>query len=1687
MGPFPDDYVVVEELYRSGRSVVSRARRGLDPASVVIKQPAPGLPENVARARFAHEAAMRRGLDPRWALQVLDHSDLRLVLEDFGGRSLQQIMKGSRLSLERALELACGLTETLAGVHRAGVLHGDVHPGNFIYNESTGCLKISDFDLSLRVESGGQVADSLIQGNLSYVAPERTGRLNVPVSYPSDLYSLGVTLYQLFTGRLPFESDDPLRLVHSHLALEPEPMTSVDAKLPAGLSNIVQRLLRKEPGQRYQTADGLHHDLLQCQVELQSLGEISDFSLGSGDRPNHFELPGQLYGRERHCEQLRAALERAEQGGCQVVLVAGPSGVGKSSLVRRAAAPASGYFLTGKFDQLSSEKPCSALMEALDQLALQLLTENEDRLEQWRARLYERLEGSLGLLVQHVPGLASLVGPQPPPPPVASAAAQGRFLAAFQQLLQLFASSEHPLVLFLDDLQWADALTVRLLTQLATSPESRGLLLVLAYRDQELTRARPFCHALSQFSAAVRVELAPLTSSEVLQLLTDCLRCPFGQLEELSRVVIEKTEGNPFFVRQFLQSLYSEGHLSYSAKLGGFSCNLDKVRAASITENVADLLAHKLERLPAETLRLLRLAAALGNRFHLATLRSISDQDLEAELRPALEMGLILAAQGSEATYKFQHDRVQRAAYEGLPPEQRPALHSEIGRMLLARLAPESLEERLLEVVGHLNRAECQPEDRAAWAALNLRAGDKAREAAAYDLACTCYRAAAGLQDWTEDADLTYRTHYQLSESLRLNAQLGEAMEVLEDALLEVQDPCRQAELEGLRMNLYHSQGHMDKALGCIRKAAQLLGVELPKNPGGCIQSEIQNVLEWAESGRVERLLRLPELQDARLATVMEVLTWATPIAFQAEPALGALITLKLVALSLEHGNSLHSARAYCVLYRVLEWYDEPEVGYRFACVGRHLNSRRQESQARSAIEFTYAYFIGPWNQAWSDILVAFRRSWDQGLASGDYQHMAYSGIFEIFAALLGGRPLPQVVTQAETCLRTCHQLGEANKASYLEAVLQVVQQMRGQRKWERPSLGATSASLMMRFTLHCAELVRAFHAEDETGVVSSLAAMRPLLPSCWGFLTEVFYYLYGGLGAASRADLETLQESLEWMRSRRCQANFAAPTCLLQAEMHRLRNEILEASDLYDQAIALAGKYGLLGLEAQANQLAGQFWMRRGKNAFASHYLRTAHRLYQHWGAGALAGALELRYNAFFSNRMTGASCSATQTSDLLDYASLARATQAISGEIVLDRLLSTLTELLIENAGAQTGALILEQERGWEVCALRTVESAPVEVVSGLPLRRAPISQGVVQFVLRTGQKVVLTDARLHSAFANDDYVRSRNPRSVLCAPIRHKGRLLGALYLENNLLVGAFDEQRLSGLEILLAQVGVSLENARLFARERQQAEVLEELVSHRTRELRQANERLHDEIVNRERMENEMRLGQKLQAVGQLAAGVAHEINTPMQYIQDNLTFVREVSEKWQGLDEDSSEVPEALDAALEGVRRVTAIVRAMKAFSYPDQSERALVDLNVAIENTLLVARNEYKLVADVVTEFQPLPACLCFGGELNQVVLNLVVNAAHAIEETGQRGTIRVGTRVEGEAIVVEVADNGSGIPQEVQARIFDPFFTTKDVGKGTGQGLAIARSAVERQGGQLSFLSATGAGTTFTIRLPLR
>ena len=1762
---FPD-YTIFERLHASERSAVYRARRMSDDRLVIIKASAPDLLPEEALVRYEREHELLGSLRSEGIITsygVVRQADCAaIVLEDIGGISLKDHLQRGRVPMAEAIDIALAIARALRDVHTAGIVHRDVNAYNVIHNPTTRATRLIDFELATRwrMDNHGFIAPGALQGTLAYIAPEQTGRMNRRVDVRADLYSLGVTLYELFSGCLPYRGEDPTAIVHFHLAIEPPSLNQIDSNVPEVVSDIVMRLLAKAPEQRYQTAVALETDLGECARRLLETGAIERFGLSEDDVSDRFELPEKLYGREAQVASLLAAFERSAGGAVETVVASGCAGIGKTSIVRELYAPVTrrrGYFANGKFDLLWRDVSYVALVAALEDLVEQLLTENEASLARWRERILAAIAPNAQAVIDALPTVELVIGAQPPLVPLDAAAAHNRFCLTLQKFIQVFARKDHPLVLFLDDVQWADASSLNLLRMVATSAETESLLLILAYRDNEVSENHPLPAMLEELGRRggriVRLAVAPLARAHIVELVADTLHQGPDAIARLADVLAWKTDGNPFFIRQFLQALHADGRIHFDGKARRFTFDLATIENAPITDNVIDLLAHNLERLPHDTQRVLTLAAAIGNRFDIETIAIVADSsaaDVHEALQPALGAGLVMPVSELEYVddgsgrpglmcrrFAFQHDRIQEAAHARLSPEEEEELHVEIGRLLLARTPRCDLDDRLVDIVNHMNRGLdllVEEDERARVGELALRAGRRARAAGAYAVAVTSFRCAAQLRGWTEDYAAAFQANVGLAESLHLCLDFPGAVAVIDQATGRAASSHDLAELYALKTNLCLHTGAFREALDCCRQAARLLGFVLPQDPSE-IASKTEEVMAFVfariAKTPIESLIDLPRLHDRDKVALIELFYRSMPAAYQAEPPLSALMAIAGVAVSIEHGNCPASAVSYTTVAMVLRSMGLEDWAARFGKLGFDLNKRLDDRSLRASVGMIYGTFTAPWVEPLAPCIALLREAAKNGLESGDYAHMGYAANLVLQLSIFSGEPLGELSEEAQRTHKLVLELGEATIGAIVATSLRLIRAYRGEPA--DGSDGPPGVTTVTAAQIDTLRLEQRFMFGDVVGALALARATAPMLAATPGMITSAFQRFFHCLAATGtwnetdRPELEATLEANQILMKRwadHCPANFLAMYLTVEGERARLRGNTDEALDYYDRAIAAASKYGLLKLEALANELAARFWIGRHKRELALVYARKARHLYAQWGAHGKVQALEREHPQIAPTvtlaRATTSSSLTGNASESLDLAALLKAARAISSEIVLDNLLEVMMEVILENAGAQVGALLLGEHGKLRVRACHGPGAAGIAVVDGIALEDADwIPEGIVNYVARRRESVIADDAGLDPRFATDERVRARRPKSIMCTPIRQKGHLTGVLYLENNLVTGAFTHGRLEALNILVAQIAVSIDNATLFAKQKEHAEELAnyrdhlaELVADRIKELSDANQLLREESLARERMEIELRLAQRLQTVGQLAAGVAHEINTPMQYVGTNLEFVNKAFGDVMALVDDcrknaspdeapnpkrekrigflKKQVPQALDQALDGVKRVTEIVTAMRAFSHPGQKEKMLTDVNDSIQTTLIVGKNEYKYVADLETDLGEVPLVMSFVGEINQLLLNLVVNAAHAIQDvvgtSGERGTIRVATRHEGSSVVISVSDTGCGIPEAIRDRIFDPFFTTKQVGRGTGQGLAIARSVVDRHGGSLTFETETGKGTTFFVKLPL-
>ncbi|KYF73559.1 AAA family ATPase [Sorangium cellulosum] len=1458
-------YVDLELLYEGADTVLYRARRRHDGQPVVLKvlRRDHASPHALRRLRREHEIA--GAIEASTAI-VQPHAlepfgdQVALVLEDFGGSSLERLL-GGPMPLERFFPLALRLTDALAELHRHHIIHKDIKPQNLIYNPETGQVKITDLGIAClsQRESPHLAHVGLIEGTLAYMAPEQTGRMNRWIDERTDLYSLGVTFHQMLTGTLPFQAGDPVEWVHCHIARVPPPAHALVPSIPPLLSAVVLKLLSKAAEERYQSAAGLRRDLDECFARWRASGTIDAFLLGQRDISDRFQIPQRLYGREREVEALRAAFERVvAQGRPELVTVAGYAGIGKSSLVAELHRPIvreRGFFLSGKFDQTARNVPYRAFHQAFRALVQEILGVSEERVGRWRQHLREALGPDGRLLVDVLPELGLLLGSQPPVPELPPTEAQSRLHATLQRFVAACATKEHPVALFLDDLQWADAGSLQLVEQLATYAGSEHLLLIGAYRDNEVGAAHPLrltlAEARKRGAAISELALEPLSAAHVEALVAEAVHAPHApaeQVEPLSRLVYEKTGGNPFFVLQFLIALHQEGLITFDAEEGRWRWNIAAIRDKGFTDNVVELMAGKLKRLSAPAQDALKLAACLGSSVDLDTLAVVARRPAE-ELREALDEaareGLLLYRRTG---YRFLHDRVQQAAYSLIPAAQLAEMHLEIGRLLLRARRAEERDDALFDVVGHLNRGAALLRSRAErddLAALNLRAGRKAKAAVAYESAAALFAAGLSLlapDRWETQHELAYALTLERAHAAYITGGFEEAERLLEELRDRATTRSETAAVVALVLPFHLTRGQCDSAVEIGLSWLHACDIDLPLHPAGAqIEEETESFWQALGDRSIEDLIHLPPMTHPEARITMSVLDGMIGPALFVDPDLHYLVALRMVKLSLRHGNAETSAHAYTTFARMFG----PRSGryrdaYRLGKLGHDLAETSGLLTTRSTAFTLFGHHVVFWTRHYRETYPPARAGFSAAVESGNLNMACVNGVWTALFQPLCGEPLEDVLHEVEERLGFVRGFGHAFGYCALLSCHAMIQMLRGRpvrfstldgSSLDPPAFQAWLEQRALRPVLnhyHSARAQALFVLGSPGEAVA--AATRVKVEHSFrhephAVTAENFYYL--ALSHAALCDetrptplgelpeplLECERQLGEWARSG--PDNFLHKHALVRAEIARLLGDGMEAIALYEQAIASAREGGFVQHEAIACELAAGFYRARGVTTPADSYLRRARAGYFAWGAHAKVEQLDQRYPHLVERRPIAPTITFAVRAEQFDVLSVVKAAQSISGELKLPRLLETLLRLAVEHAGAEEGCVVLARgERLWTAAV-----EAPGGVVRLLDAGEAPpgaLPQSVLNYARRSHERVLIDDAAAaRHRFMEDEYFRRKRPRSVLCLPIVRQARLIGLLYLENNLVTGAFTPARLSVLELLASQSAISLENAMLFS--------------------------------------------------------------------------------------------------------------------------------------------------------------------------------------------------------------------------------------------------------------------------------
>ncbi|MFT3926453.1 MAG: AAA family ATPase [Myxococcales bacterium] len=1822
----------VRQIQTGARFAVFRALRDGHP--VVIKTLRPDRLDPRSEERLRQEGALLASMAVPGVVSVIASGELEgrpaLVLPDVGPNDLEDCLRGARLDLPTFLDVAVQMAAIVAAVHRHGIIHRDLSPANFV-RDVDGRITLVDFELGARSERGpAEASEELgalaaasnhpgqLEASLAYMAPEQTGRMNRPVDQRTDLYALGATFYALLVGAPPFSSNDPLELVHAHLAQTPQTPASVRPQIPQLLSDLVMKLLAKMPEWRYQTAEALQHDLEEARRRFQASGTIATFDLAQRERRD-LQLPAKLYGREHERATLEAALTRAVTGQNELVVIRGLAGSGKTALVEalRTEVARQGHFLGGKCDQLAGNVPFAAVSQALGSLVRELSEASHEVASDWRARIESAISPNGRLVTEIVPELEKLLGAQPALPVLGPVETANRAELTMTAFVRALARPERPLVLFLDDLQWVDPASLKLIRCLGTQADFKHLLVVLAARSEDLGPDHPALQTFAEMRAAgsrlTDIEVPPLDADAITALLADTLlsaREDRQRCRPLAELLVRKTAGNPLFVHRFLRLLQLSDRLTFDAATAAWVWDLGRVAEVEAPETVVDLLVTSIRRLPTPVQEVLTTAACVGSRFDAALLAAAMERS-QAELDPWLWLAVreVLIEPTGETSYRFAHDRVQQAAYAMIGETRRKALHFEIGQALLARTPAGALFEHIFAIVDQLNRGAEQlstvPERRRLLD-LNERAAGRAKATAAYGAALVYLRHAIELLPvdvWRSCHELGFRLHRDAAEMAFVTGDVQAAEKLLEIAQPHAHLLLEQADLAQLRVFGYQNQLDIPRAVRAGHEALSLFGLQLPREAIAETLAALRSEIELLLAGRApDELLDAPLSSDPEHVALQALILSLTPVFFATDPPSFVVLGYWMMRSVLAQGHTLVAAPIYANFGSILCNQGEYARGHAFGVLGVNFAQRHG---AREAATLFVAGVIHGWGAPLQSCAPMLSLATAKGIETGELDWASMSQGVLVQVLFSAGTDLSRVEKVADEGLAFSRRTG--NRAGMTQILLyrQIIRCLRGLTgPDDRLDDADFDEEVFVKqiqtngFALGYYTSVRLRTCRmlgDLAGALRLVEAGKGRLRFIQTTIEHAEYTFHAALTLIAAAEhsaeardglssqIAPLVSKLDtWAET--CPENFRHKRDLVGAELARLAGQ--DAWDLYHRAIEGAGRQGFQQDEATAQELCGRYALGRGQPRIAAQYLEGALASYARWGANAKVDRLRAELARV---ELTVVRRGATPTSSSggavgIDLMAALKAAETLSSEVTLDRLLDKLMRICVENAGAQRGVLLVEQQGRLQLAARFAAEGKQVDLSRPAPADvDRQISEAIVNHTLHTGEDVVLGNAAERGAFTRDPYVLAHSSKSILSVAVRHRDRITAILFLENQLTTDAFTHERLEMLRILLSQAAISLENARLYDSLRTSEELLRDcfegmpvgvyvvdamgrpvVVNRRAVEIAgrtleagvppeewaarhgiylagsdelypisrspivlamQGETSMADDLevrspnrrvplaawgtpirgddgavryaivafqdistqrameAQRGRLEAQLHRAQRLESIGRLAAGVAHDF-------KNLLTPILGYSEIVAKALPPNSLVKQQIGQVYEAAEQAALLTNQLLTFGRQQPVEARELDLNQELQKFERMFSRLVRDDVEVLLQLDPaLEKIRADPAQLQRVVMNLGMNALDAMPQGGRLTleTAAAPPSVQGEAagVALRVRDTGSGMDEETLAKIFEPFFTTKAPGKGTGLGLPAVYGMVTQHGGTITAESHPGQGTTFEIILP--
>jgi predicted ATPase/class 3 adenylate cyclase len=1415
-----------------------------------------------------------------------------VVLEYIEGKDLNKLLATENLTFFQQLHLATDIASALAGLHKENIFHRRIHPSNILVERSTN--KIYLIDLGLATE--GNVFEEAVTNfgekeieSIKYIAPEQTGRINHAIDQRADLYSLGLIFYRLFTGELPFDSEARLELMYANIAKTPTNPSQLNPELPEILSEIIMKLLSKNAEDRYQSAFGVKADLEKCLEQFNVNGKIDDliktgFTIAKLDFSGKLNFTNKLYGREKELRTLNELYEDCARGKKRMLVISGNSGSGKSSLVeelKNSVIRKKGIFLKGKFDQISSDTPYTTLVQTFNELIQLILAGDKVFKAKWTKKITEAIGNSGKILTQFMPGVEKLIGRQAEAPELKGLEAQNRFNYEFTRFFKSIADKDSPLVLFVDDLQWADPSSLNLFKTITENRDIDYAMIVGSYRKNEVNEGHPLykkMHELKDDGVPFEeLVLKDLSYQNVHSLLIDTLLTRQENISLLSQIVFTKTKGNPFYVKQFLKSIYDEGLLHFDFDSLEWQFNPDLILQMNVSGNVVELMTSFILKLPADTLDLLKTASTIGNSFtkrNLSVIKQMSERSIENLLNLSVAEGLIIV---SEDSYKFAHDRIHQAIYSLIPEDEKAKMHLLNGQRLTASYNESELDERLFDLVKQWNLGAnniLEKNEKDNLAKLNLRAGNKAMASTAFPQSLFYFEKGSSIldeKDWDDQYDFILELNVNAAEASYLSGDY-EKVDLYVDKILKhsksLIDSVKAYEIDIKKLIAQNKPYDAVKlGLDILKK----MGINLPLKPGNLsVLKDLLKIKFLLRNKSMDYYNNLPEMKDAEKNAAMRILSDISSASFFAVPNLVPLLAFKMIRLTLKYGLSRKSPFSFAAYGYILSVFlNEIDKGISFGEIALHLAKKIHAEELVASIIATNNLFLVHRRTPITETIHDLERAFTSALESGDNEYASYAAHNIVYQFYIMGYPLADLAKKAAALeLKTekfQQDLTLKRLRLFHQSILNLIELtdhpdvLSGEifNESEMDIAEVTKSNEIYFQNLYLQKLHLALIFNLEATGKKYITFAEKYQQSVKGTTLYPLFYFYRSLlitdiapnSPAKKSVLKQVEKDIKHIRKyeKYCPADYSHKIFLLEAEYKYLEGDNEEAKILYDKALKAATQINITGDLAYIWERAGRFFVNTKQDLLANFYLQNAYRVYKRWGAQAKLKQMESHYiqlrgggDVEWQNQLIDEPV--TRQSQNVDLETVLKASVALSGEIVLPKLLKKMMQIIMENAGAQNGFLVMEKNGEKYIEAEIKADSEDVKILQAIPVSASNLlSESVVSYVYLTQETLILDDACKSELFGNDDFIKKNECKSILCIPLMNMGKIQAVIYLANDLTSGAFTAKGVDVLKLLAGQMAISIENA-LFYNE------LEHKVLERTTELQVEKKKSDDLLLN-----------------------------------------------------------------------------------------------------------------------------------------------------------------------------------------------------------------------------------------------